>query len=139
MLERLHSSLKILAKQQPASSSDMAAMEEYFGSVPQEYAALMAEASEIEFQRGAKYFRIWHPSGCIDMDQGYHIRECIAGCIPVGDDGGGDVIFYDEGEQGFGVYLSDYSVLDRQEAVFIAESLSAILLEGKWASTASEI
>ena len=61
------------------------------------------------------------------MDEGYDISKRIAGAIPVGDDGGGKVIFYMNGQDGFGLYHVGYGDLDAEDAVFMASGLSDLL------------
>ncbi|MBX9624137.1 MAG: SMI1/KNR4 family protein [Gemmataceae bacterium] len=65
------------------------------------------------------------------MDEGYMIRHRIPGAIPIGDDGGGQVIFYAQGRDGFGLYHVGYGNLDIQDAKYIAPSLSDFLSRNK--------
>ena len=50
--------------------------------------------------------------------------------LAIGDDEGGKVIFYAEGKEGFGLYLVGFGNLDLDDAVYIAPSLEALLIEG---------
>ena len=128
MLASLDKTLKVLASQPPASKSQVSMLQRTYPSVPDEYLKLVKEATEIELQhQGGQYVRIWGPDGCIEMDSGYNISKRIAGAIPIGDDGGGKVIFYMNGDKGFGFYHVGYGDLDAEDAVFAAPSLSAFL------------
>jgi hypothetical protein len=77
-----------------------------------------------------QYIRIWSPNGSIDVDEGYRIRRRIADEVPIGDDGGGQVIFYTTGSSGFGLYHVGYGDLDREDAIWIAPSLREFLTNG---------
>lgn len=78
-----------------------------------------------------QYIRIWGPAGCIEMDEGYGIRRRIPGAFPVGDDGGGHVIFYQNGKDGFGLYHVGYGNLVGDDAIWIAPTLADLLTKGK--------
>jgi len=128
MLESLDKTLRVLVKQPPATNSQVSMLRTRYPSVPGEYLALIGEATEIELQhQNGQYLRIWGPDGCIEMDNGYNISKRIAGAVPIGDDGGGKVLFYMNGKKGFGVYHVGYGDLDAEDAVFAAPSLSALL------------
>ena len=50
----------------------------HFESLPQEYVDLVREATEIEVKHhNGQYIRVWGPMGCIEMDEGYGIRQRI--------------------------------------------------------------
>jgi hypothetical protein len=128
MLDSLDSSFRILAKGPASDAAQVAALQRHFGSVPPEYLEIAAEATEIELQHGdGQYVRIWGPDSCIEMDDGYGIRRRIPGAFPIGDDGGGRVIFYQHGKRGTGLYHVGYGNLDREDAAFIATSLRDFL------------
>lgn len=128
MLNRLDSSFRVLATAPAADPTQIAALQGYFGPVPAEYLETVAEATEIECQHsGGQYIRIWGPDGCIEMDDIYGIRASVPGAFPIGDDGGGHIIFYYEGKRGAGLYHLDYGNLDGEDAVFIAPSLADLL------------
>jgi hypothetical protein len=128
MLNFNHSSLQLLASDPPASATEVALLQEYFGAVPTDYLDVVSEATEIELQHACgQYIRIWGPTGCIEMDEGYGIRQRIPGAVPIGDDGGGQVIFYQKGKQGFGLYHVGYGNLDGGDAIWIAPTLTDFL------------
>lgn len=113
MLESLHSSMEILASGPPAEVAQTSSLRTHFGIIPTEYAELVSEATEVELQHNdGQYIRIWGPMGCIEMDEGYGMRQRIAAAFPIGDDGGGHVIFYQNGKNGPGLYHVGYGNLD---------------------------
>jgi len=131
MLAKLHSSLTILAVRPPATSDQVAIATNHFGSLPEEYVQLVGEGTEIELGGPDNaYIRIWGPEGCVDMEQGYNITHYLPGAIPVGDNGGCDVIYYGNGEKGFGVYKVGLSNPFQEYAVWLADSLTSFLVEG---------
>jgi hypothetical protein len=122
------SSFKLLASGAPAGATQVAKLQEYFGAVPTDYLEIVRQATEIELQHtGGQYIRIWGPMGAIEMDEAYSIRQRLPGALPIGDGGGGHVLFYQEGQQGFGLYHVGYGDLDRGDAIWIAPSLSDFL------------
>lgn len=131
MLKSLHASLKILASSPPASATQISSLTAYFGAVPTEFVELVNEATEVELQHSSgQYIRIWGPAGCLEMDEAYGIRRRIPGAFPIGDDGGGQVIFYQNGNRGFGLYHIGYGNLDGNDATFIAPTLTDLLKGG---------
>lgn len=123
-------SFSVLAHRSPASNADVAALTRHFPFIPKEYLDLVAQATEVEVQhQSGQYLRIWDPLDCIEMDEGYHIRKYISDAIPIGDDGGGQVIFYMNGHNGFGLYHVGYGNLGRDDAVWISANLSDLLLK----------
>jgi hypothetical protein len=131
MLAQLDKTWKLLARQPPASDSQVLMLNGHYPSMPDEYLSLIKEATEIELQhQRGQYVRIWGPKGCVEMDDGYDISQRIAGAIPIGDNGGGKVLFYMNGKKGFGLYHVGYGDLDADVAIFAAPSLSALLQHG---------
>ncbi len=128
MLNSLDASFRVLGRAPAADAAQIATLKQHFGTIPAEYLETVAEATEIELQHsGGQYIRIWGPGGCIEMDDGYGIRQRIPGAFPIGDDGGGHVIFYQEGKRGVGLYHVGYGNLDGDDAVFVAPSLTSFL------------
>lgn len=130
MFHSLHASFQLLAHEAAAGTAELASLEKHFGSVPQEYVDLVLAATQIELAHSSgQYIRIWAPATCIEMDDGYGIRKRLPGAIPIGDDGGGQVIFYRDGKHGFGLYHVGYGNLDPDDEVWIAPSLTALLTQ----------
>lgn len=130
MMNKISKSFQVLAKGPPASHDQVAAMMNYFGSIPKEYVDLVLEATAIELEhRNGQYVRIWGPTTCMDMDEGYGIRQWIPEAFPIGDDGGGRIIFYADGNRGSGLYHVGYGALDLDEAIWIAPTLTDLLVK----------
>lgn len=85
---------------------------------------------ELKVMDSTSYIRIWGAAGCSEMNAAYHIQDYIPHALAIGDDEGGKVIFYAEGKEGFGLYLVGFGNLDLDDAVYIAPSLEALLIEG---------
>lgn len=131
MLNDIARSFEVLAKGPSAKNAEIESLKRYFGSVPAEYLEIVAEATEVELQHDqGQYIRIWGPMGCVEMDEGYGIRNRIPDAFPIGDDGGGQVLFYANGNKGFGLYHVGYGNLDRDDAIWIASSLRECLANG---------
>ena len=116
-----------MASKPPAKEHDLAAFKMRFPAVPEEYAELMRDASEIELACGSHYLRIWHPETCVEMDEAYEISQRLPGSIPIGDDGGGRVLLYFNGTRGGGLYRVGYGDLEPEETVWVAASLKDLL------------
>jgi hypothetical protein len=131
MLEEIlkRNTISILAKQPAARPEEIQELFDYFKHCPQEYVNLIRQATEIELQYlNNQYVRIWGPLGCIEMDAGYGIRQHIPSAFPVGDDGGGHVIFFVNGKRGFGLYHVGFGNLDLDDAIWIAPDLHRFLV-----------
>src|SRR5690349_6401941 len=98
-VSRINPRFKLLATEPAATAHDIALMRDRFPNVPKEYLELVADASEIELARGNRYLRIWHPCGCLEMNDGYGISKRLPNGVPIGDDGGGRVILYFDGDK----------------------------------------
>ncbi len=132
MLSSIDNSYTLLAKGPPATTEQINAAMTHFGCVPQEYIDLAREATEIEVQhQNGQYVRIWGPLGCIEMDEGYGIRRRIPDAIPIGDDGGGHILFYANGSRGDGLYHVGYGNLDQDDAIWISNTLDDLLSNAK--------
>lgn len=132
MLSDLHQSITVLAKEPKADADAIARLKNKFPTVPGEYTTLVEEVTELEVQHAnGQYFRIWGPDGCIDQDEGYEISQQLHGAIPIGDDGGGHVILYMDGHNGFGLYHVGYGDLDSEDAIWITSRLRELLCENK--------
>jgi hypothetical protein len=125
---KLHPRTRVLAVKGPAEQADLRLAEERFGHLPDDYTSIVQEATELELEfENGRYFRVWGPSGCVEMDEGYEIAAQVPGAIPIGDDGGGQFIYYGDGGRGWGLYCMDYGDIDPKEGVWIAVSLEDFL------------
>jgi len=131
MLERLQPTVAVLDRKPRATESQLTALVSRYPAVPGDHLQLLREATEIELQLPrSKYVRIWGPADCIDQDEGYGISRRMPGAIPIGDDGGGSVLFYLDGKEGFGLYRVGYGNLDAEDAIRVAPSLTEFLCNG---------
>jgi len=122
--------LNVVSFQSPEPSSSLERLKERFETVPQEYLDMCAEASEIVLRTDSnKPIRFWSSSECIGMDELYQVSEEIPGSMPIGDTGGRGIV-YMVGEEGFGVYIVGWGALSREDARFIAPSLTKFVGEG---------
>jgi hypothetical protein len=131
MLDELNAVFTILANGPPASLEQIEVCQNRFQDVPREYVELISEVTELEIQhQNGEYVRIWGPIGAVEMDIGYNICKRIPGAIPIGDDGGGHVFIYANGISGRGLYRVGFGDLDLDDAVWIAPTLAAMLIDG---------
>ncbi len=132
MLNTINSSFKLLAKGPPATQEQIDAAVRYFGSLPQEFIDLIREATDVELQhQDGQYLRFWGPVGSVEMDEANEIRKYMPECLPIGDDGGGHVIFYAKGDFGEGLYHVGFGNLGMEDAVWIADTLGGVLANAK--------
>ncbi len=67
----------------------------------------------------------------MEMDEAYGVSRRIARGIPIGDDGGGRMLIYMQGEHGEGLYLAGYGDLDREDCLWLTDSLSTLLVNAQ--------
>jgi hypothetical protein len=127
MFETIHPHFDVLSNQPGASRPEILALQNAFTWIPPEYLMLIEEQTEVELQhKDGQYVRIWGPSGCVEMNEGYGITPRIPGSFPFGDDGGGRALHY-QGTKG--IYLVGYGSLNAEDSVFVAPSLQALLID----------
>jgi hypothetical protein len=132
MLNGIDPLYRLLAKGAPATQEQINAAVTHFGPLPQEFIDLVREATDVELQHvNGQYVRIWGPIVCIDMDEANEIRKYIPKSLPIGDDGGGHVIFYAKGGSGEGLYHVGFGNLGMEDAVWITDSLRSFLVKAK--------
>jgi hypothetical protein len=123
---KIHPHFDVLSNPPGASGAEILSLRNAFTWIPREYLTLIEVQTELELQhKNGQYVRIWGPSGCVEMDEGYRITTRIPGSFPFGDDGGGRVLHY-QGTNG--IYLVGYGSLNSEDAVFVAPSLLALLV-----------
>jgi len=119
---------RVLAAESAASRADKEALCRHFENATEEYLELIDEATNIELEHAdGQYLRFWGPSLCIEMDVGYGMRKRMGNIFPIGDDGGGRVIFYGKGKNGQGLHFVGYGDLDIEDATFFSTSLEQFL------------
>lgn len=103
----------------------------HFGEVPKEYLDVIAGGADLELRHtSGQYVRIWRPSGCVELDEANEVQKYLPGALPIGDDGGGKMIFYASGKDGLGLYLVGFGNLGIKDAVWIAPTLRSLLDDG---------
>ena len=64
------------------------------------------------------------------MDEAYDVSLRIPDAIPVGDNGGGAMLIYLNGDSGQGLYRVSYGDIEVASALLISPTLSALLTRG---------
>jgi hypothetical protein len=130
-LNDLSSMYKIDAKQPQATEDEINLLQRFSPiEVPQDYLEIVRQATEIEINvNNQKYIRIWKPTGCIEMNEDYHIQEYIPDSLAIGDDEGGSTLIYLNGTEGFGLYITGFGDLDADDAVKLAPNLRDLLVD----------
>lgn len=135
-ISTLHEDFKLDVKKTGSSEENIKRMKSFFigKDIPEEYINFISEVSEAEILvQGDAYIRIWGAEGCIEMNESYHIQKYIPEAIAIGDDEGGQAIFYANGKSGYGIYKVGFGNLDIDDAVFISNSLYDLLVKGEGA------
>ncbi|NRD71846.1 SMI1/KNR4 family protein [Shewanella sp. VB17] len=132
ILNNLHPSLRIEANESAALSEDISALNKFSCiEIPTDYLNVINEMTEVEILiSDDRYFRIWGPAGCIEMNEEYKVQNYIPDSLAIGDDEGGSALILMTGEQGFGIYKVGFGNLDAEDAEFISESLENLLTKG---------
>ncbi|CAH02162.1 uncharacterized protein KLLA0_B05269g [Kluyveromyces lactis] len=132
-ISKLHENFKLEVKNAGSSDEEINTIRTIFSGkeIPEEYLCFISQVSEAEILvQGKSYIRIWGAEGCIEMNESYHIQKYIPNAIAIGDDEGGQVIFYATGDDGYGLYKVGFGNLDIEDAVFISNSLYDLLMKG---------
>lgn len=132
-ISKLHHDFRIDVKNPGSSDSEIKEMQDFFSGmrIPQEYVDFISEITEVEILvKDDSYIRIWGAPGCIEMNESYHIQKYIPSALAIGDDEGGQVIFYAHGRDGYGIYKVGFGNLDLEDAIFITDSLYGLLIKG---------
>lgn len=133
---KFHADFKLEANNLGSSNEEIIDLKNHFNgiAIPNEYIYFISEVSDAEILvQGELYIRIWGASGCIEMNDSYFIQKYIPDALAIGDDEGGQAIFYAKGNNGYGLYRVGFGNLDIADAVFISDSLYSLLIEGKGA------
>lgn len=132
ILQTLNSKLKIETSESAASSDAINRLKQFSKiELPFDYCEIVSEMTEIEILvDNDRYFRIWSPDGCIEMNEAYQIQHYIPSSLAIGDDEGGSALIIMIGNKGFGLYKVDFGDLGFDDAEFISSSLRSLLIDG---------
>lgn len=132
LLDRLNSRFRVDVSQPATSKSDLYELKQFSKiELPRDFVSLVSQMTEIEILvDNHKYFRIWSPLGCIQMNEGYKIQNYIPNSLAIGDDEGGSALVMMTGNKGFGLYKVDFGDLDADSAEYISASLEELLIKG---------
>ena len=119
----------------PAAAAAIVRFEARYAAPPPGYMAVVRRATGIVllWQRRGE-LRLWGPDEAIGMDDAYGVSASIPGAVPIGDNGGGELIVHGEGTDGLALYLVDTgSLFLDEDAPKIASHLAALLEHGEGA------
>ncbi|WP_294320476.1 hypothetical protein [uncultured Sphingomonas sp.] len=119
----------------PASAVDMDRFVKKYENVPPGYLAIVREVTGLVLLwQHRSQLRLWGPDEAIGMDDAYGVSASIPGAVPIGDNGGGELIVHGEGTDGLALYLVDTgSLFLDEDAPKIASHLPALLERGEGA------
>lgn len=132
-LEKINQNLKIEVKKNGSTKEQIKKMQDFFSviDVPEEYLFFISKVSEVEILvKNETYIRLWGAEGCMEMNEAYNIQKYMPGALAIGDDEGGQAIFYAKGKNDYGLYKVGFGNLDIDDAVFISPSLYELLING---------
>ncbi|HDR6310635.1 TPA: SMI1/KNR4 family protein [Bacillus cereus] len=132
ILENLNA-VFILETQEPPATKETIQELQGFSSidVPSDYLEIIQHCTDAEINVNNEiYIRIWSPEGCIEMNEAHNIQKYIPNSLAIGDDEGGKVLLYANGNEGFGLYMVDFGDLHIEEAIKISPSLKLLLMDG---------
>ena len=137
VLDNLNHAFRIAAAENASDEETIASLIAFSEIVvPLEYLNLIRKHSELELMvSGARTIRIWGASGCIEMNEAYHIQKYIPQSLAIGDDEGGNALIYATGHEGFGVYAVAFNDLEADAMKYISDSLVSSLVNGKGVQT----
>ena len=133
-IDNLHSEMKLEVTNPGSTEEEVNHLISHFNaiSIPVEYIKFISKISDAEILiNNESYIRIWGGRGCIEMNDSYNIQKYIPGALAIGDDEGGEVIFYAQGNHGYGLYLVGFGNLNVNDAIFISDSLKSLLIRGQ--------
>lgn len=122
MLEHLKQSFNIISRDRPSSDGLLKLCEER--EVDPGVVELYGEISRADFEGpGPRYFRFWSPTRVLEVDSAYNVSSALPGALPIGSDGGGNLIVIRNGR----VFSVGYGAVDEDELVPLAPSLAEFL------------
>lgn len=119
----------------PADAADMDRFVQRYENVPPGYLAIVREVTGLVLLwQHRSQLRLWGPDEAIGMDDAYGVSANIPGAVPIGDNGGGELIVHGEGTDGLALYLVETgSLFLDEDAPKIAPDLEALLEHGEGA------
>ncbi|WP_036800711.1 SMI1 / KNR4 [Photobacterium marinum] len=132
ILDRINPCFRIDANEPAANENELQMLKRFSAiDIPADYLSVVGEMTEVEiFVDGGNYFRIWSPSGCIEMNEEYMVQDYIPNSLAIGDDEGGSALIIMTGNKGYGLYKVGFGDLDVDDAEYISASLSELLIDG---------
>lgn len=135
VLNNMDGRFELLVSQTGASKGAIdelvAFVQSHGATLPDDYLAMLWVATEVEIRvDGRGCIRFWAPAGVLELNVAHELQRYIPEAIAVGDDEGGMVFVFMTGQDGTGLYRLSFADPDPAEAVFIAESVEALLLRG---------
>ncbi len=132
MINKLHRQIKILNIGPSSKLSSIDSISKDINiKIPQDYILFLQYKNDFEFSIGDVYIRIWGADGCIELNEAYNVSKQLPNSLAIGDDGGGGLIMYLFGLEGFGLYYCRMADLDINEAVKISNGLLDLLVNGE--------
>lgn len=116
-----------------SKQNEIDALKDHFKNlnIPDEYLHFINQISEAEILvLDEVYLRIWGAKGCLEINKEHHVQKYIPESLAIGDDEGGQIIFYAKGSNGYGLYKVGFGNLDINDAEFISPSLRSLLIDG---------
>ncbi|MEG3088553.1 hypothetical protein [Sphingomonas sp. PB4P5] len=106
-----------------------------YPELPAGYRSLVEEATAVTLlwnDRGE--LRLWGPEEVLAMDAAYGVSAMIPGAMPLGDNGGGEILVYGDGLQGPGLYLLETgSLFLDEDAEWLAGDVDTLLTSAEGA------
>lgn len=132
IIDNLNAGFRIDAYQAPSTEAEIAELIKLSAvPVPEDYLDVIRKINcpEILITK-IQYIRIWGAERAVEMNDAYEIQKYIPVSLAIGDDEGGSVLILMDGARGFGLYTAGFGDLDLESAVFIAPTLSDLLING---------
>ncbi|ELY2857447.1 SMI1/KNR4 family protein [Cronobacter dublinensis] len=130
---KLNKSFRLDTYAAASKENDIYALKGYFKNIniPEDYLDFINQMSEAEILvLDEVYLRIWGARGCLEINKEHHVQKYIPESFAIGDDEGGQIVFYAKGSKGYGLYKVGFGNLDINDAEFIAPSLRSLLIDG---------
>jgi hypothetical protein len=135
VLESLDPRFVLAASEPAASEQELDGLAAFFAGLtrrlPNDLRALLARATEVELLvEDVGCIRFWSPASVLEQNAAHHFQKYMPTAVAVGDDEGGSIYVFMDGGEGPGLYRSSFTDADPAEAVFIADSITSLLVRG---------